>query len=493
MTGARTIAAHGVSRHAVPPRRSDGNSLRRRGIELAALVPLLALTTLLPREVMAHAQATTTVQFDREIVRILNNHCVMCHMEKGPAFPLVTYEQTYAARWKIRQSVLNRHVTPWAAVRGYGDFANANSLTQREIDFLVSWAESYGPRNNGAVYTGVALQTPSKPVQARTELNDWALGKPDVLLSLPANTIEPQQPARIQRTIIATKLKSDRWLRGLEYQPGDRRVVHAVSFSIQESGEWIGSWSPWQGFVRLPDGLSIRLPAASHIVAEIHYSGSTQTVVDKGSLGLYYAERPSTRTVSNLVVGPKPMKLTRDTNILALQPTLQAGVQSIEVSARAPGGATRVLLFAKDIPLEWPTPYVYRQPVSLPQGAELFVTQHYAKDSRTVAGSAPVTFSIYEGAALAPSQPQAPQPRASASTRRFQLKGTVQSVDTENGRLVVDHEAIPGLMGAMSMAYSVGQREQLKGLSAGDEIRSDVVVTDTGSHLENIVVTARKQ
>ncbi len=131
---------------------------------VAAAAALSAVGCLLsPRAVFAHAQATTTVQFDREIVRILNNHCVMCHMENGPAFPLVTYEQTYAARWKIRQSVLNRHMTPWPAVPGYGDFANDNGLTQREIDFLVSWAESYGPRNNGAVYTGVALQTRPSP------------------------------------------------------------------------------------------------------------------------------------------------------------------------------------------------------------------------------------------------------------------------------------------------------------------------------------------
>ena len=34
-------------------------------------------------------------------------------------------------------------MSPWAAVPGYGDFANDNGLTQREIDFLVSWAESY--------------------------------------------------------------------------------------------------------------------------------------------------------------------------------------------------------------------------------------------------------------------------------------------------------------------------------------------------------------
>ncbi len=125
-----------------------------------------------PQAACSHAQVTTTVQFDREIVRVLDNHCVMCHVERGLAFPLITYEQTYAARWQIRMDALNGHMAPWAAVAGYGDFANDNALTQPEVDFLVSWAESFGPRNDGAVYSGVAADLKaSKPVQAHVDLN----------------------------------------------------------------------------------------------------------------------------------------------------------------------------------------------------------------------------------------------------------------------------------------------------------------------------------
>jgi hypothetical protein len=37
----------------------------------------------------------------------------------------------------------------------------------------------------------------------------------------------------------------------------------------------------------------------------------------------------------------------------------------------------------------------------------------------------------------------------------------------------------------------VSQPESLKNISTGDQIRSDVVVSETGSHLENIQVTRR--
>jgi Cu/Ag efflux protein CusF len=176
-------------------------------------------------------------------------------------------------------------------------------------------------------------------------------------------------------------------------------------------------------------------------------------------------------------------------NLLALQPAIRPGVESVEVSARTPDGATQVLLFAKGISLDWPTSYVYRRPVSLPKGTELSVIEHYAGETSVPVAAVPVTFSVYQGSALATDQPKAQ--RASASTRRFELSGTVKSVDAAGGHLVVDHGDIPGFMGAMTMSYKVGQHENLKNISAADQIRSDVVVSETGSYLENIEVTRR--
>jgi Cu/Ag efflux protein CusF/cytochrome c5 len=423
-----------------------------------------------------HAQTTTTVQFDREIVHILDDHCVMCHGEKGLAFPLVTYEQTYAARWKIRQDVLARHMTPWAAVPGYGEFANDNGLTQREIDFLVSWAESFGPRNNGEVYTGIG--TSRAPVQAHFDARRWVLGNPDLQLTLPADTVAAKQSDQVQRVSLDPALRGDRWLRGLEYKPSDGRVVHAVSFTIQETGEWLGSWTPWHPFFELPERLAYRLRAGSHLVAEIHSSGSAEPVTEQGSVGLYFAPQPSLRAVADIVVNAgAPKQLEEDTTLLALQPEIHPGIQSIQVSARKPDGTRQILLFARNIPLEWPTPYVLRQPVSLPKGTQLS------------AGSR-VTLSAYSGTSLASDEPT--MQATTTPARRFKLTGTVKSVDAGDGRLTVQHDAIPGYMGAMTMAYSVATEQALRKLKAGDEIRSDLVVSESGAaHLENIVVLKR--
>ena len=333
---------------------------------------------------LAHETLTTTVLFDREIVRILDKHCVMCHTATGPSFPLMTYEQTWLQKRPIRADVIARHMPPWAAVSGYGQFANENSLTLRETQFIVSWVEGLGPRNAGTVFTNTATPGAARPkdVQAHNDFDTWQLGEPQLKRQLPATTVEPQV-SEIKRVVFDLGLATERRVRAVEFMPSDRRVVRAAFFTIQETGQWIGSWTPWYGFMSAPKGTAYRLPAGSHVVAEIHYRGGKERAVEQGTLGLFFADQPATDLISDVVLDNKTT-LAADTYVVALRPEIEAGVKSIEVSARKPDGGTEVLLFAKDIPLDWPTPYILKEPVRLPRGTVL-----------SVMGTARSTVSIY--------------------------------------------------------------------------------------------------
>jgi hypothetical protein len=141
--------------------------------------------------------------------------------------------------------------------------------------------------------------------------------------------------------------------------------------------------------------VAYRLPAGSHVVAEIHYRGARERIVDQGTLGLFFADEPAPTFVSDLVLEAKPQlsagrgaqrfrgasRLTADTYVLALRPEILPGVKSIEVAARKPDGGTEILLFAKDFPIDWPTPYIYKEPVLVPRGSELSVTTYSANDT----------------------------------------------------------------------------------------------------------------
>jgi hypothetical protein len=334
-----------------------------------------------PRTVSSHGSLTTTVLFDREIVRILNTRCVMCHADNGLSFPLVTYEQTWLQGRSMRASVLRRHMPPWSAVAGYGEFINDNRMTLRESQFLVSWVEGLGPRNAGKVFLNVVDPTATAPqdVRATTHADHWQLGEPDLTLDVVAGN----RGSGTRRAVIDPGLTSARQVRALEFMPGDRRVVSAAIFSVEGTGQWLGSWTPWHPFVSLPEGAAYRLPARSRIVVDVRYRGTSDAQVDRGRLGVFFSDAPASKAATDLVLDARPSagtralkgraRLSRDTVVWAIQPEIVPGLASLEVSARRPDGGTDVLLALTDPSIEWPTPYLLKTPRRLTRGTEVFV------------------------------------------------------------------------------------------------------------------------
>ena len=72
---------------------------------------------------------------------------------------------------------------------------------------------------------------------------------------------------------------------------------------------------------------------------------------------------------------------------------------------------------------------------------------------------------------------------------RYELEGSVVSVDIEGAQVSVNHKAIPGFMGAMTMSFPVSQRQMLPLIESGDRLTAVLVVEDRDYWLEDLVVT----
>jgi protein SCO1/2 len=79
--------------------------------------------------------------------------------------------------------------------------------------------------------------------------------------------------------------------------------------------------------------------------------------------------------------------------------------------------------------------------------------------------------------------------KSRGAEHRYALKGRVVSVDLAGGRVVVDHEEIPGFMGAMQMPFPVREADVLRSIEGGDEIQATLVVDDLGYRLEQPFIT----
>lgn len=95
--------------------------------------------------VQAHDIITTSITFDRDISRIVNNHCASCHHPGGMAFSLMTYDDARPWAVAIKEEILRRRMPPWGAIKGFGEFRNDQSLTPEEMERIVSWADGGAP------------------------------------------------------------------------------------------------------------------------------------------------------------------------------------------------------------------------------------------------------------------------------------------------------------------------------------------------------------
>lgn len=86
--------------------------------------------------------------------------------------------------------------------------------------------------------------------------------------------------------------------------------------------------------------------------------------------------------------------------------------------------------------------------------------------------------------------------QSSGEVKTFPIRGKVVSVNAAKGSVLLDHEAIPGFMDAMTMSYKLKDPNVLSELHAGDRITAKLLVHKNGDQysdavLDQIVVTAQ--
>ena len=80
---------------------------------------------------------------------------------------------------------------------------------------------------------------------------------------------------------------------------------------------------------------------------------------------------------------------------------------------------------------------------------------------------------------------------SSPAAKHYKLEGTVVSIDPGTHQALIDAKEIPGFMDAMTMPYAIPDSRVIALLKPGDQITADLVVTDDGAHLEQVVVVKK--
>lgn len=289
---------------------------------------------------------------------------------------------------------------PWPAAPGFFALGNDISLTAREKELIVSWADGGTPRGDDSELP------PRRPSLS------WPHGDPDLLIGVPAQTVGANEPYHVRGLTVAADLAAEVWIRGLDFRPDDRRVVRSVFVHRAGRGgeptRWLGGWTPWAATAALPDSVAHRLSPGSRLLLEVHYQGIDEAVSGSGTLGLYLTNKLPAHEPTEVVVRAKcapsggracavahgEAVVPFDAVAWALKPEIGPAGHSLEVSVREPTERVGVLAWIDRREAFWPTPLVFREPVMLPRGTRVSLLVQYDGAS-AAARNAAVTLSLY--------------------------------------------------------------------------------------------------
>jgi peroxiredoxin len=168
---------------------------------------------------LANRGAHAAISYEKTIAPMLIDNCVTCHRQGGIGpWQMTSYDIVKGFSPMIREVIRTERMPPWHADPHYGTFRNNRALSTDNMKALVHWIEAGAPRGAGA--DPLATMKKTWP--------EWALGKPDLVLELPAfevpaTGVVPYQDVRVKNTT-----GRDVWLKAIDYAPGDRSVVHHI-------------------------------------------------------------------------------------------------------------------------------------------------------------------------------------------------------------------------------------------------------------------------
>ena len=165
--------------------------------------------------------------FNRDIAPIVFQHCAPCHRPAGPApFDLLSYEDVSARAEQIAFVTESRYMPPWKPKRGYGRFVGERGLSAEQIATIRRWTD-HGEQEGSPA---------DRPPLPQWE-GEWELGQPDLIASMTsAYTLRADGPDVFRNFAIPLPVDSTRYVKALEFKPGNARIVHHATMMIDRSG-----------------------------------------------------------------------------------------------------------------------------------------------------------------------------------------------------------------------------------------------------------------
>ncbi len=379
---------------------------------LPLLVAALAAAWLWSQRGPAAHAPRGPVTFTRHVAPIIFAHCASCHRPGQAApFPLLTYTDVSRRAKQVAEVTASRYMPPWLPVPGHGDFLDERRLSDSDLGVIQAWVKRGAPEGD-----------PQDLPPAPEFPEGWQLGRPDLVVELPEAYTVPAEGRDVYRSfVIPIPPTERRFVRAIEFRPGNPKVVHHAFILFDITGETrrldrmdaeLGlpgihipsgarmpegqflSWQPGKPPILAPAGMQWPLAPRADLVLQIHLQPTGKPEPVRPSIGFYFTNQPPTDLPEILWLSTydidlppgeaaREVKVTRtlmaDVDLLSVLPHAHFLGKAMEGTATLPDGSKRWLIHIADWNFNWQGEYRLRQPMFLPRGTVL--TMRYTYDN----------------------------------------------------------------------------------------------------------------
>ncbi|HXA39415.1 MAG TPA: redoxin domain-containing protein [Phenylobacterium sp.] len=350
------------------------------------------------------------ITYVKDVAPILEAKCVACHEEGGIGpFAMKNYEMVKGFSPMIREVLRTDRMPPYNADPHVGKFSDDKNLSPAEIKTLVHWVEQGAPRGEGKDPLG------SKHLVAA----EWPLGKPDLILNVPAYTIPASGVVDYQHPWVANPEKEGKWLRASTVKVESRQGVHHVLTGyltdVPQPGQqafenkWgvsLGGYAVGAESEIAPKNVGTWIPAGGAVGFQTHYTPFGKEVTDHTQIALYYYkdnEKPdlvmhNSVIVNNAIVIPPNdphhqetgyITFPHDALLYAAFPHAHYRGAMSDLWIRYPDGKEKLLLSLPRYDFSWQRDYTFAQPIAVPAGSKLIAHFIYDNSKRNPANPDP--------------------------------------------------------------------------------------------------------
>jgi peroxiredoxin len=359
----------------------------------------------------AKAGAFAKISYAKEVAPIIQEKCATCHQPGGVApMQLNNYEQIKGFAPMIREVIRTQRMPPYLADPTVGHFKDDERLTPAQIKTLVHWIEAGAPRGAGEdPLAKVKFQAP-----------EWPLGKPDVIVEIPAIKIPASGVLDYTRPVVPNVMTEGRWMKATTFRITDKKVVHHILTGVvagtpkagdtaSESswGASIGGYGPGRGSNLTPPDMGVWIPASGGVAFQNHYTPYGKETVEKTQMGLYFypkGQEPKyvMRTFGIFDFGINiPAKaeyhpevayidIPKEMLIYGITPHAHTRGGSANVAIVYPNGKEEMILALPKYDFNWQYEYFLAEPLKAPAGSRIVTRWTYDNSTRNKSNPDPL-------------------------------------------------------------------------------------------------------